>query len=88
MMSPVCMQVAGGPPEHADQEADRDAWGLDQYPGDHGGSEDTGGPLLGRRGQRHRQLGLQTLWPCKISVILLDTTGIVYHNRLQNYICW
>jgi hypothetical protein len=77
----VCMQVAGGPPNQAGQEAHRDARRLDQCPGDGGDQESTGGALLARRGQRQRQLGLKNLWPCKkflllpySSVILLGTS--------------
>nr|XP_040246592.1 uncharacterized protein LOC109731681 isoform X2 [Aegilops tauschii subsp. strangulata] len=55
---------AGGPPEEGDQEGDWAARRLDQRPGDEGDPEDTGGPLLGRRGQWQRQPGLENLRPC------------------------
>ena len=66
----MCVQVPGGPPENGGQEADRAARRLDQCPGDGGDQEDTGGALLGRRGQPKRQLGLEILWPCKKFLLL------------------
>ncbi|VAI34625.1 unnamed protein product [Triticum turgidum subsp. durum] len=59
----VCMQDAGGPREEGDQEGDWAARRLDQRPGDEGDPEDTGGPLLARRGQWQRQPGLENLRP-------------------------
>uniref|UniRef100_M8CGR1 Uncharacterized protein n=1 Tax=Aegilops tauschii TaxID=37682 RepID=M8CGR1_AEGTA len=60
----VIDKVAGGPPEQDDQEADWAARRLDQRPGQGGDPADSGGPLLGGRGQWQRQLGLEILRPC------------------------
>lgn len=54
-------EVAGGPQDEGDQEGDWAAWRLDQCPGDGGDPEETGGPMLGRRGQwQHRLIVAQS----------------------------
>uniref|UniRef100_A0A8R7K1A9 Uncharacterized protein n=1 Tax=Triticum urartu TaxID=4572 RepID=A0A8R7K1A9_TRIUA len=65
------LRVAVGPPEQDDQEADWAARRLDQRPGQGGDPQDSRGPLLGRRGQWQRQLGLEVLRPCKKRIPLL-----------------
>lgn len=52
------VQVAGGLSEQHDQEVDRASRRLDQRHGEGGDPQDSGEPLLGRRGQWQRELGL------------------------------